>query len=163
MAFPHKLLTENETIVFDMHPHWKVLVDEALKLAILVGLAVLVKARIDASWTNFSIGLGVVVWTLMALPDILKWRFTDFTLTNERLISRRGVIAKNSKEIPLETINTVTFDQSILGRMMGYGTLTVESAGENGQETFTNARKPEDMQKAIYTAAEARKHYFRTV
>jgi uncharacterized membrane protein YdbT with pleckstrin-like domain len=70
---------------------------------------------------------------------------------------RTGVIAKHSKEIPLETINDVTFRQGILERMIGAGDLIVESAGESGQNRFTEIRKPEAVQLEIYRMSEARK------
>ena len=58
-------------------------------------------------------------------------------------------------EIPLENINDVRFRQGVLERLIGAGNLTLESAGEFGQETFEDVRHPERVQKVIYEMAEA--------
>ncbi|HET7482454.1 MAG TPA: PH domain-containing protein, partial [Actinomycetota bacterium] len=64
------------------------------------------------------------------------------------------VIAKHSKEIPLERINDVAFSQGVFDRMIGAGSLMIESAGERGQEQITHVRHPERVQKTIYEESE---------
>jgi uncharacterized membrane protein YdbT with pleckstrin-like domain len=59
-------------------------------------------------------------------------------------------------EVPLNRINDVRFQQSILERMVGAGDLVIESAGTQGQEVFSDIRQPEHMQRTIYERAEAR-------
>ncbi|MEA2509401.1 MAG: hypothetical protein QOG21_1483, partial [Actinomycetota bacterium] len=90
----------------------------------------------------------------LAVVPFLRWLFTDFVLTTDRLITRTGVLAKHSKEIPLERINDVTFNQSVLQRTVGAGTLVIESAGERGQETISHVRNPEQVQLMIYKETE---------
>jgi uncharacterized membrane protein YdbT with pleckstrin-like domain len=58
-------------------------------------------------------------------------------------------------EMPLDRINDVTFNQSLLERLVGAGDLSIESAGEYGQNEFTDIRHPEEVQKLIYEQAEA--------
>jgi uncharacterized membrane protein YdbT with pleckstrin-like domain len=95
----------------------------------------------------------VALFLLAGLP-FLKWRFTMFVLTSDRLITRSGIISKHSKEIPLERINDVTFTQTIIERALGAGDLFLESAGERGQTHITNIRKPEQVQLMIYKETE---------
>jgi uncharacterized membrane protein YdbT with pleckstrin-like domain len=78
-----------------------------------------------------------------------------FVLTSDRLITRSGIIAKHSKEIPLERINDVSFNQTVVERALGAGDLLVESAGERGQTRISNVRKPEQVQLMIYKETEA--------
>jgi hypothetical protein len=58
-------------------------------------------------------------------------------------------------EIPLENISDVRFSQGVFERIIGAGDLVLESAGEFGQETFTNIRHPEAVQKTIYEMNES--------
>jgi hypothetical protein len=65
------------------------------------------------------------------------------------------VVAKKSKEIPLERINDVAFNQNILERILGAGDLLVESAGESGQGRIRAVRNPEKVQLMIYEVSES--------
>ncbi|MGB0995972.1 MAG: PH domain-containing protein, partial [Acidimicrobiales bacterium] len=84
----------------------------------------------------------------------LQWTTTNFVVTNERLVSRKGVISKEGIEIPLDRINTVFFNQSIFERIIGAGDLGIESAGEGGRQEFTDIRRPNLVQNEIYRQVE---------
>ena len=75
-------------------------------------------------------------------------------VTSDRLIHREGWIAKHSMEIPLEAINDVRFRQTVFERIIGAGTLIVQSASESGREEFKAIRNPEEVQKTIYHQGE---------
>ena len=161
MPFPTRLLTEGEEVILDLRPHWIALLKPVLwtiVIAVVTGI-VWVKAGGDVQdeIRIAIVALALILWIPLALAPTVRWRFTLFVLTNERVITRSGVIAKHSKEIPLETINDVTFGQRIIERVLGAGDLVIESAGESGQNRFTDIRHPEAVQLEIYRAAEARK------
>jgi uncharacterized membrane protein YdbT with pleckstrin-like domain len=156
MAFPNKLLADDEKLVFDLKPHWIELLFPifwTLVLAIAAGLAQRI-ARDHPTPQKVILVVAIVLWLWLAVVPFLRWLFTDFVLTTDRLITRTGVLAKHSKEIPLERINDVTFNQSALQRAVGAGTLVIESAGERGQETISHVRNPEGVQLAIYKESE---------
>ena len=163
MPFPRRLLTEGEEIILDLRPHWIALL-KPIFWTVVVGavagfLYVKTGGKTDVrqvlQW--IIIGVAFVVWVPLAAIPAIRWRFTLFVLTNERVITRSGVIAKKSKEIPLETINDVTFSQGVLERIIGAGDLVIESAGESGQNRFTDILSPEQVHLEIYRAAESRK------
>jgi uncharacterized membrane protein YdbT with pleckstrin-like domain len=161
VAFPRRLLTEGEEIVLDLRPHWIALLKPIFWTVVIGSVTGLiwVKAGGDVqNWIRIAVlAAAFVLWIPLAAVPAARWRFTMFALTNERVITRTGVIAKHSKEIPLETINDVTFNQKIIERMIKAGDLVIESAGESGQNRFTDIRNPEHVQLEIYRAAEARK------
>ncbi len=160
MAFPRRLLAEHETLVFDLRPHWVAVVPSVLwSLVLLVGLFLGYRAvdaiNLDATLGKSIVGAAALIaWIILALVPFLRWRFTMFVLTSDRVITRSGVIAKHSKEIPLERVNDITFNQSVLERIFGAGDLVIESAGERGQERIENVRKPEQVQLMIYKETE---------
>jgi uncharacterized membrane protein YdbT with pleckstrin-like domain len=161
VAFPRRLLTEGEEIILDLRPHWIALLKPIFWTVVIGSVTGLiwVKAGGDVqNWIRIAVlAAAFVLWIPLAAVPAARWRFTMFALTNERVITRTGVIAKHSKEIPLETINDVTFNQKIIERMIKAGDLVIESAGESGQNRFTDIRNPEHVQLEIYRAAEARK------
>lgn len=160
MAFPKGLLADHEKVVFDLQPHWVAVVPQVIWTVLLAVVWVVANRLIseDLSYaTNLKIGIAVVVlilWVIFAVTPFLRWKFTHFVLTSDRLITRNGIIAKHSKEIPLERINDVAFSQSVFERMLGAGDLMIESAGERGQNRITNVRKPEAVQLMIYKTTE---------
>lgn len=160
MPFPRKLLTSGEEIVVELRPHWKALVGPVLWTAALGALTGVLFAKIGGDLRGplrLILAAGALVaWWLIAGLRLLRWFFTEYVLTNERLIARSGVIAKMGKEIPLERINDITFRQSVLDRFLGSGDLVLESAGELGQTTFDDIPNPAEMQKQIYATAEER-------
>lgn len=161
--FPRKLLADHEKIVFDLKPHWVALIAPAAWT-----IAALVVLFFGLNWVDnlddgtfrstmkyvVSIGSVAAMFYLGVFPA-LTWATTHFVLTSDRLITRHGIIAKHSREIPLERINDVSFSQSVLERALGAGDLMIESAGERGQSRITNVRKPEDVQLMIYKETEA--------
>jgi uncharacterized membrane protein YdbT with pleckstrin-like domain len=156
MAFPNKLLADDENLVFDLKPHWiELLYPTFWTLVIAVAAYLAQTAAEDQSRTRKVIlVVAIVLWLWLAVVPFLRWAFTDFVLTTDRLVTRTGVLAKHSKEIPLERINDVTFSQSVPQRMVGAGTLVIESAGERGQETIRHVRRPEQVQLMIYKETE---------
>lgn len=154
MPFPPKLLTSGEEIILDLRPHWVALGLPALwAAASIAGLLFVSQFELP----GYAAVVPLAVFLVFSLAPYMRWRFTLFVLTNERVITRGGIIAKHSKEIPLETINDVAFSQSIIERILGAGDLRIESAGEQGQNLFTNVRHPENVQLEIYRASEVRK------
>lgn len=157
--FPRELLADHEEIRFELRPHWLALVGPSFWT--IVSLAVLIVGSRLASDRDAEAGLqqavtlvALVLWIALAVIPYLRWQFTIFLLTTDRLITRTGIIAKRSKEIPLERINDVAFSQSVFERIVGAGDLLIESAGERGQEVISNVRKPEEVQLAIYRESE---------
>ena len=161
MGFPRSLMADHEKMIFELRPHWIALVPSvlwtlALGVALFLGYEAAEAILDDDPSTAKSIvgGIVTIAWLLLALLPALRWYFTLFVLTSDRLITRRGIIAKSSREIPLERINDVTFNQSVLDRILGAGDLLVESAGERGQTRIENVRKPEQVQLMIYKETE---------
>jgi uncharacterized membrane protein YdbT with pleckstrin-like domain len=161
MPFPTRLLTEGEEIVVDTRPHWIALVGPVLVTIVLVVAEVLALTHIHGHSGARSIlrwvlaGAGLLLFLAYPVRTFIKWATSHFVITTQRLVHRVGLIAHGSMEIPLSRITDVRFDQNILQRMIGAGTLVIESAGERGSEAFDNVRRPEFIQKTLYERARA--------
>ncbi len=159
MAFPRKLLNDGEELVLDLRPHWLYLAPAValLVVAVAAGITVAVVGAEGSAGTAFQVAaIAVLVLALIVFAlRYAAWTTTNFVLTSDRLLTRRGVLSKQGVEIPLERINTVFFRQSLFERLVGAGDLTIESAGEMGSESFTDIRKPALVQREIYVQMEA--------
>lgn len=155
MPYPRKLLNDNESIVLDLHPHWWFYAVQSLSTMVVVILGFSVNANLDG-WSRTgaaSLVLGALVLTLgWLIVTLVKWRTTYFVVTNHRLISRQGMLARNSVDIPLDRIANVNFKQSILERLVGVGDILIESAGKDSAQTFSDIGRPDAVQKIIHEA-----------
>ncbi len=159
MPYPKKLLNDYETLALDLHPHWWFFSRPVAALAgsIVLGIVSLVVFD-DGSNGRKVLGVVALVALLVSIVWVvwryLTWMTTNFVITSDRLIFRRGVLAKSGIEIPLERVNNVNFSQSIFERMIGAGDLLIESGGEDGQQRFTDIRHPEKVQNLIHAQME---------
>jgi uncharacterized membrane protein YdbT with pleckstrin-like domain len=151
MAFPRKLLNDDEDIVLDLHPHWWYLTGPIVAVVAAVVLTTLVR-NVDYVWlAPLALTVLALLWLLVRY---VKWRTTNFVLTTDRLIHRTGVIGKHGREIPLERINDLTVNQSIFERIIRAGDVMIESGGERGQAVLSDLPDPFRVQNAIYTEIE---------
>jgi uncharacterized membrane protein YdbT with pleckstrin-like domain len=164
MPYPKKLLNDYETVALDLHPHWWYFAEAGAALigSIAIGVASLIFLDGDAQKTvNWIALVLIVVSALWLIGRYLKWSTTNFVITSDRVIFRSGVIAKSGIEIPLERVNNVLFNQTIIERILGAGDLLIESGGEDGQQRFTDVRHPERVQNLIHAQMEVneRRHF----
>lgn len=156
MPFPRKLLNDGEDVVLDLHPHWWFFAGPLVAVAIVLGLLVVVVGIYDVNVTPLSYALVVVlciniVWLLLRYA---RWATTNFVVTTDRLIHRKGVLRKEGREIPLERINDISCAQSIFERIIRAGDVMIESGGERGQQHFTDIPAPFRVQNVIYAEIE---------
>ena len=150
MPFPRQLLNQDEDIVVDVHPHWLFFAEPALTVVGIAILTIVLAATVGNGTLNIVMLTLLVVALLWAGWRTLTWRTTHFVITTDRLIYRSGVFAKRGIQIPLERVNNVNFKQGVLERIVGAGDLLVESAGEDGQQRFTDVRHPDRIQNVIH-------------
>lgn len=153
MGYPHRLLSADEEIIMQFRPHWSGILKEGALVVGAVVVAVLL-ALLDVNvWVVIA---AVVLAVAIATEGLVRWLTTLHVVTNERVIYRAGFIGKRGKELPLEVINDVAFNQRIIERIFGTGDLLIESAGTHGQTRYSDIPAPEKVQTAIYKAREER-------
>lgn len=159
MGYPRRLLGDGEDLVRDLHPHGRTLVRPVLLLLLVVGAAaygVAAAGRL-AGGAAAAVPLRLVIAAVAAfllffwcLVPYLRWRTTHFLLTTQRVAVRAGVLSRSGRDVPLSRITDITFSRSPLDRVLGSGTLVVESAGERGQLTLTDVPSVEAVQRELY-------------
>ena len=154
MAYPEGLLGEDEHVIVHKHPHWKMLVLPVLILFVVVGggsyLAALAAAtgwRMIA-WIGLAVvGAVLIIW--FTLAPLVRWRTTHFVVTTHRLMVREGVFTRSGIDIPMSRINSVRFRHGLLDRLVGCGTLIVESASDEPLE-FDDIPNVEHVHTLLY-------------
>jgi uncharacterized membrane protein YdbT with pleckstrin-like domain len=139
VAYPDDLLVEDEQVVVHRHPHWKMLVVPVVVLLLVVGVASFLSALVSAqSWAQWAwLGLalaGLALAGRFTVYPVVRWRTTHFVVTDRRVLVREGVFTRRGMDIPLTGISSVHFRQGLLERMLGAGTLVVESDSDESLE-----------------------------
>jgi len=67
------------------------------------------------------------VWVVL---PFLRWLTTTYTVTDRRIITRRGIITKTGHDLPLTRINNVAYERGLIDRILGCGTLVLTTAAE---------------------------------
>jgi len=80
---------------------------------------------------------------------LIGWRTSHYVFTTHRVLIRRGVLHHVGRDISLQRINDVAFSQSLWDRIVRAGTITIESAGEQGQETLHNIPRSVQVQQML--------------
>ena len=159
MPLSPKHLNENEELILDIHPHWWYFAQSGGAVVAAVVAWYLGASRIDGGFMEWlPKGLGIVVaLTFVWLGwEYLQWRFTNFAITNARVIYQEGLVAKKGVEIPLERVNNVNFNQTIVERVLGAGDHLIESGGQDGQQRFTDIKRPQEVKKILLNHVQRR-------
>lgn len=132
MAINRKTLGEGEQVILHMHTHGKVLFWPIVALVLLgasLGVGIALLPRETQPWGPWAaVGLFVVCVLWLVLRPFLRWLTTTYSVTDRRIITRRGILNKTGHDLPLRRINNVNYHRSLTDRMLGCGTLVLETA-----------------------------------
>jgi hypothetical protein len=162
MSYIDRSLGDGETIIARAHFHWLyvtaawlcLLVPGLLLLALLGG-AQQADFSLDDGATMLLMGAGVFfIIGLVAFLRLMirKWS-TEIGVTSHRFVERYGLLSMHTNEIALPNIEGVRVNQSILGRIFGFGIVRIEGTGVDSVTT-PNIADPVGFVRAIQTAKE---------
>ncbi|MGH3910728.1 MAG: PH domain-containing protein [Pseudonocardiaceae bacterium] len=139
MPYPDDLLRDDERVMIHKHPHWKMLVLPVLAFLLIVALCAYLAALVAGqSWELIAwivlVGFGAIGAIWLTLVPLLRWRTTHFVLTTRRVLVREGVLSRSGIDIPIHRINSVQFRHTLIERILGCGTLSIESASDEPLE-----------------------------
>ncbi len=151
-------LMPDEEMILASNPHWFYFWKEVAAAIGIVALLVLLSA-VDISWLNDIIGWVALIAFIVLVIDIivafLNWQSTRFAITDQRVAYQSGMFRRRGVSIPLNRVNNVNFNQSVIARMLNNGVVTIESAGETGDSVFENIPNPEHVRTLIFAQVEA--------
>ncbi len=104
-----------------------------------------------ASTTGFIITL---VAALYPMYEYLNWKNNLWCVTNLRVVDESGFFSRYSKESPLDKINNVEYDQTVWGRIFGFGSVDIQTAAELGETTYEMIHHPKLLKDTITHAQE---------
>ncbi|HEU4402534.1 MAG TPA: PH domain-containing protein [Candidatus Polarisedimenticolia bacterium] len=141
-------LRPGEEVAAVVRRHWIVLAGPAALMLFLVGClaAAFFIRRPGVVPAAGALCAASALWTLWRWLD---WRCDLWATTSHRVIDESGVLAVRMVDTPLDTINNVMVEQPFWGRVMGYGTVNIQTAAESGSMTILDVAGPQELRETI--------------
>jgi len=130
-----------------IHLHWIVFARK-LAIPVAVGVPLLV--------LSLAIGgglLAVVVLAGLGLAGVwawLHWAWATVTVTDERVIIKLGVVVRTTTVIPLDRVQDVSTRQNLVGQVLGYGSLVIDTAGQFKNEVVDYLPAPGQLREQVF-------------
>ena len=141
MGYVERHLLPNERVVYKTRLHWILFLRSALVILAGVVLAVVLRRVLEPPWLWY-LGVAVIaVGVAMGFVRFVEVMTSEFAVTTSRLIFKVGLIARYTTELLLSKVESIGVTQSLLGRMLGYGDITVTGTG-GAREVFRQVGDP---------------------
>ncbi len=153
MRYVESLLGKNEKILWRARQHWIVLAANfVINLFLFIAIWVLY-----AVMGSIGFLVNIRTWTLLALVipigwfgwELLQWWAEEYLITTHRVVQTEGLINKHTKDSSLEKINDITLNQSVLGRILGYGDLEIITGSDIGTNVLRRLARPVNFKKTL--------------
>jgi uncharacterized membrane protein YdbT with pleckstrin-like domain len=130
--------------------HW-IIFTRAILLIVLAFVICSISGRLNEKAGKLVEYLGWIALLFAALAFLTAWFrrwITELAVTNHRVIYKRGFLQRHTVEMNMDKVETVDVDQSILGRLLDYGTIRVRGTGQS-LESFSRVAHPVALRSAI--------------
>jgi uncharacterized membrane protein YdbT with pleckstrin-like domain len=141
------VLKKDEKVLVVIRQHWLKLVTPILAWVI---------ASVLLIWflpINTALLIAFIA-ALFPLYEYINWKHNLWAVTNLRVVDESGFFTRYSKESPLDKINNVEYTQSLLGRILGYGSVDIQTAAEMGETVYELIHHPKLLKDTITHAQE---------
>ena len=150
-------LLPTERRVIRVRQHWAVMAKHIWQTALFVVAMVVAESMLDG---RVSPGADIIVDNVtfyLALVAVLRftantilWWIERIVVTDKRVMIAQGIVVHNVGMMPLGKVTDLTFRRSLSGRMLGYGTMVVESAGQiQALNQIDYMPRPEEIYEAL--------------
>jgi uncharacterized membrane protein YdbT with pleckstrin-like domain len=148
MSYVQRVLQSGEQVRHISSIHWIVYwLGVAIALLAVVAYWLSETRALTGVWRYTAYALALVAVVLL-IQQWFQWWITEIAVTNRRIIYKKGLIRRQTNEMNMDKVESVQIDQSILGRMLDYGDVTILGTGE-GFETLHTIASPIELRNSI--------------
>jgi uncharacterized membrane protein YdbT with pleckstrin-like domain len=155
VGYVERHLLPDERVVYKTRLHWVLYLPPLLLTVVGVVLAVVLSWVPDPRWLWYGgavVAAAGVVWWLTRWIEV---RTSEFAVTSVRLIFKVGLVARYTTELLLAKVESISVTQSLSGRMLNYGDLTVTGTG-GAREIFACVNDPVGFRNQVQRSSAAR-------
>ena len=146
-------LLPSERRVIRVRQHWAVMLRDIVETALFVILLIIAQADLSGGNSvfidNLVFYLGLIALFRLTIRVIMWW-VERIVITNKRVMISKGVLTHNVGMMPLGKVTDLTFRRTFMGRILNYGTMIVESAGQiQALNKVRYMPRPEEIYEAL--------------
>jgi uncharacterized membrane protein YdbT with pleckstrin-like domain len=147
-------LLPDETLLLSVNRHPVVIISRTLPVAIgglvlVIGGIVVPLGALESARPFILLVIALAVFVYLDIQYIV-WRSESYTITDQRIILKRGVLSRFTRSIGMGRIQDVSTFQGVVGRVFDYGSVEVESAGRDGAEVLTYVPDPTRFRNVLF-------------
>jgi uncharacterized membrane protein YdbT with pleckstrin-like domain len=148
MSYLDEHLLAGERIVYRARLHWIIFAAAFAVVLLGIAVAIFLEAIERGYW---YVGAGIAgVGLLMAISPAIRYVTSEFAVTDKRVLGKVGFIERESDETLLSKVEAIAVDQGLIGRLFGFGTVTITGTGGT-QEAFAMISQPLEFRRQIQT------------
>jgi uncharacterized membrane protein YdbT with pleckstrin-like domain len=135
MRYVRRVLQPGETVVYETQLHWLIYLRAIIALIVCLILAgsALSVASDQRQYFSLALWIGAAIFALFALSTglsaFVRRATTELAITDHRVIYKTGLLSRHTLEMNISKVESVDVNQTILGRILGYGTIIVRGTG----------------------------------
>lgn len=149
---PDEYLLDSERRVIRVRRHWASLAWDIFEAAALLAIAVMISYLLPPTmWLIQNVLWYAALFVLLRFAYlVVDWWVERIVVTDKRFMMTTGVFTTKVLMMPISKVTDLTYQRSVAGRMLGYGTMVVESAGQiQALNRITYLPRPEEVYDAI--------------
>ncbi len=154
-SYVDSVLAEGERIVYRAAiSRWKFFLSYFVgNLLLLAGAGVFIANGTQTTQSLVMVAVLLVAGAAVILSAVVRRMTTELVLTDRRIITKRGLISRDTVEMNLSKVESLHVNQSLVGRMLDYGDVTVVGTGAS-LEPLLGISSPIELRKQIGTVAQ---------
>lgn len=147
MRYIERVLEPGERLIHMSKLHWISYIPDMAIVLVAIALFVVAMVRPHLLWLSLS-GVCAAIGFFMLFVAWFKRRTTEIDVTDHRIVYKRGFIWRHTVEMHMEKVESIDVDQTILGRLLDYGNITVRGTG-TGMEPLRNVEGPIKLRNGV--------------
>ena len=151
---PYRYLTSDERVILEVRRHVAALLPDSFvtvgTVVLLSLLGLLMSPADEATFLDTIFGLLAIAFILRFVWKAWQWWIDRIVVTDQRIFEVSGILTRSVASMPLARVTDMTYRRSLVGRVLGYGDLVVESAGhDQALSTIERLPRPDDFYRTI--------------
>ena len=160
MGYIESNLLQNEEVIYRTKCHWVIYLNSLFLfvMAMVLFLWAGVEKNQNIQFVLMITALILIIWSIAnGIPTLIEFFTSEFGVTNQRVLIKVGLIKRETFELLLNKVESFQVNQTIMGRILGYGSILISGTG-GGKDVFYNIDDPLELKRQVQQSTKEYEH-----